>query len=147
MNSRPEVGPESGERYFYPSLARTATGNFIPAQSLMMDEYCAECHADAHETWSHSVHRFASFNNPAYLFSVRNTRQFALERDGSVQAARFCAGCHDLVPFFSGAFDDPNFDHNQPQNRFLYYFLHRQSNGENIKRNPLNFCFPLPYQG
>ncbi|MEM9056199.1 MAG: multiheme c-type cytochrome [Pseudomonadota bacterium] len=105
-----EAGPESGEQYFFPSLARTATGNFIPARSLMNDEYCAECHSDVHERWEHSAHHIASFNNPVYLFSVRNTRQVALERDGNVQAARFCAGCHDLVPFFSGAFDDPNFD-------------------------------------
>jgi hypothetical protein len=27
-----------------------------------------------------------------------------------VKASRWCAGCHDPVPFFSGAFDDPNFD-------------------------------------
>ncbi len=104
------AGPESGEQYFFPSLARTATGNFIPAETMMMDEYCQECHADIHEKWEASVHKLASFNNPAYLFSVRRTREFALERDGTVQAARFCAGCHDLVPFFSGAFDDPNFD-------------------------------------
>jgi len=104
------VGPEEGEQYFAPSLARTASGNFIPARSLMLDDYCAECHADVHATWSNSVHRFASFNNPAYLFSVRNTRQAMLERDGNLRAARFCAGCHDLVPFFSGAFDDPEFD-------------------------------------
>ena len=104
------AGPASGEDYFFPSLARTATGNFIPARTMMMDDYCQQCHADVHEKWSGSMHRFASFNNPAYLFSVRNTREFALERDGNVQAARFCAGCHDLVPFFSGAFDDPNFD-------------------------------------
>ncbi len=103
-------GPASGEQYFFPSLARTATGGFIPARTLMMDDYCAECHADTHEKWSHSVHRFASFNNPAYLFSVRNTREFSMQRDGTVQASRFCAGCHDLVPFFSGAFDDPEFD-------------------------------------
>lgn len=103
-------GPASGEQYFFPSLARTATGDFIPAQTMMMDDYCAECHADAHAQWSQSVHRFASFNNPAYLFSVRKTREFSMERDGTVQAARFCAGCHDLVPFFSGAFDDPDFD-------------------------------------
>ena len=76
----------------------------------MMDGYCQQCHADAHEKWSNSVHRFASFNNPAYLFSVRNTRAFAMERDGDVRAARFCAGCHDPAPFFSGAFDDPDFD-------------------------------------
>ncbi len=104
------AGPESGEAYFFPSLARTQTGNFIPATALMKDDYCQECHADTHAKWAVSAHRFASFNNPAYLFSVRNTRAKALERDGNVQAARFCAGCHDLVPFFSGAFDDPNFD-------------------------------------
>ncbi|MEM7234174.1 MAG: multiheme c-type cytochrome, partial [Planctomycetota bacterium] len=103
-------GPDSGEQYFFPSLARTATGKFIPASSLMKDEYCKECHEDAHKSWSNSVHRFSSFNNPAYLFSVRETRKVALERDGDVQASRFCAGCHDPVPFFSGAFDDPNFD-------------------------------------
>ena len=104
------VGPASGERYFFPSLARTATGDFIAADVLANDAYCAECHPTAHAGWSNSVHRFSSFNNPAYLFSVRETRQVALERDGDVQASRFCAGCHDPVPFFSGAFDDPNFD-------------------------------------
>jgi tetratricopeptide (TPR) repeat protein len=104
------VGPASGEKYFFPSLARTATGNFIPAKTLMTDSYCKQCHSDTYEKWSHSAHRFASFNNPAYLFSVRNTRKFSLQRDGTVQASRFCAGCHDVVPFFSGAFDDPDFD-------------------------------------
>ena len=76
----------------------------------MMDTYCRDCHADAYEGWFHSAHRFASFNNEAYLFSVRETREVALERDGDVKAARWCAGCHDPVPFFSGAFDDPHFD-------------------------------------
>ncbi len=101
---------EYGEADFTPSLTRSATGNYIPAATMMMDDYCASCHADVHEQWSHSVHRFASFNNPVYLMAVRNTRQFSLERDGNVDAARFCAGCHDLVPMLSGAFDDPNFD-------------------------------------
>jgi tetratricopeptide (TPR) repeat protein len=104
------VGPKVGLQYFYPSLARTDTGNFIPSGTLMMDDYCKECHPDAYDSWFHSAHRLASFNNPAYLASVRETRQVAFERDGSVQAARFCAGCHDPVPFLSGAFDDPNFD-------------------------------------
>ncbi|MEW6071690.1 MAG: multiheme c-type cytochrome [Planctomycetota bacterium] len=104
------TGPAAGEAYFFPSLARTATGNFIPARAMMMDDYCQRCHPDVHERWSNSVHRFSSFNNPAYLAAVRETRKVALERDGDVQASRFCAGCHDLVPFFSGAFDDPEFD-------------------------------------
>jgi tetratricopeptide (TPR) repeat protein len=104
------AGPKEGQQYFLPSQARTATGNFIPAETLMMDRYCMECHQDAYEGWFHSAHRFSSFNNPAYLFSVRETRQVALQRDGSVKASRWCAGCHDPVPFFSGAFDDPAFD-------------------------------------
>lgn len=103
-------GPEEGEKYFFPSLARTSTGDFIPARVLQNDAYCQECHGDVHERWASGMHRFSSFNNPAYLFSVRETRQVALERDQTVQASRFCAGCHDPVPFFSGRFDDPEFD-------------------------------------
>lgn len=102
-------GPENPD-YFEPSPVRTATGNFIPADTLMMDEYCMKCHKDVYDGWFHSAHHFSSFNNPAYLASVRETREVALKRDGSVKAARWCAGCHDPVPFFSGAFDDPNYD-------------------------------------
>jgi tetratricopeptide (TPR) repeat protein len=104
------VGPAEGTNYFHPSLARTTTGKFIPARTLMMDDYCLRCHEDAYQGWFHSAHHFSSFNNPPYLFSVRETRQVALARDGNVKASRWCAGCHDAVPFFSGAFDDPNFD-------------------------------------
>ncbi len=104
------AGPASGEKYFFPSLSRTSTGDFIPAQALMMDDYCQKCHPDTHADWKNSVHHISSFNNPAYLASVRETRKVAFERDGNLQASRFCAGCHDPVPFFSGAFDDPNFD-------------------------------------
>lgn len=103
-------GPKTGEKYFFPSLARTSTGNFIPGKVLSNDAYCQECHADVHEQWSSSVHKFSSFNNPPYLFSVKATRQAMMARDGNVQGSRFCAGCHDPVPFFSGAFDDPKFD-------------------------------------
>ena len=95
---------------FAPSLARTASGGLIDPEHMMRDEDCAVCHPDAHADWSYSAHRFASFNNPAYAFSVRNTRRKVYERDGHVLAARFCAGCHDPVPLFSGRFDDPDFD-------------------------------------
>ena len=104
------TGPESGEQYFFPSLARTATGNFIPERVLMNDDYCQECHGDIHQRWENSVHRLSSFNNPPYLASVRETRAVAMARDGDVQAARFCAGCHDPAVFFTGKFDDPDFD-------------------------------------
>lgn len=105
-----QVGPKEGEKYFEPSLVRTATGNFIPEKTLMMDTYCLKCHEDAYKGWFHSSHHFSSFNNPAYLASVRGTREMALKRDGHVKASRWCAGCHDQVPFLSGAFDDPKFD-------------------------------------
>jgi len=105
-----ESGPASGEKYFFPSLARTATGNFIPAKVLDNNQYCLNCHQDSYKGWEHSVHRFSSFNNPPYLFSVKNTRRASMDRDGDTRASRFCAGCHDPVVFFSGRFDDPVYD-------------------------------------
>lgn len=104
-----------GEGYFRPSEARTASGHFIPAETLMMDHYCQKCHQDVYEGWFHSAHHFSSFNNPFYLFSISETRDVVLKRDGSVKASRWCAGCHDPVPFFSGQFDNPEYDiHNDP---------------------------------
>jgi tetratricopeptide (TPR) repeat protein len=104
------VGPREGAKYFEPSKARTATGAFIPANALMMDTYCKKCHENIFNDHFHSAHKFSSFNNAPYRFSVRNTRKFGMERDGHPRASRWCAGCHDPVPFFSGAFDNPEFD-------------------------------------
>ena len=105
------AGPESGEQYFFPSLARTSTGDFIPERVLDKHGVLPGVHADVHETWSNSVHRFSSFNNPAYLFSVKR------DAPGRHGARRQRAGVAILrrLPryrwsFFSGAFDDPNFD-------------------------------------
>ena len=106
----PAPPPAAGQAGFQPSLARTAHGQHIDPAELMRDADCARCHADAHAGWRYSAHRFASFNNPAYAFSVRETRRRLLERDGNVIAARFCAGCHDPAPLFSGRFDDPDFN-------------------------------------
>ncbi len=103
------VGPREGEKYFEPSKARTAGGTFIPASALMKDEYCMQCHPDVYNQHFHSAHHFSSFNNPPYRFSVRESRKI-LDEQGIPRASRWCAGCHDPVPFFSGAFDDPNFD-------------------------------------
>ena len=103
-------GPREGAKYFFPSEVKTADGNLIPAETLMMDDYCLECHKDTYEDWAHSSHHLSSFNNPFYLASVKETREVAIERDGDTQASRWCAGCHDVVPFLAGKFDDPNFD-------------------------------------
>lgn len=104
------ITPPNGDQYFKPSLAKTATGKFISEQALHNDDYCLRCHEEIYHSAIHSAHRLSSFNNPAYRASVRETRKVAAERAGDVQASRWCAGCHDPVPFFSGKFDDPNYD-------------------------------------
>ncbi|MFO0963456.1 MAG: multiheme c-type cytochrome [Phycisphaerales bacterium] len=113
--SRPRPGPRDGAAYYEPSLARTANGAFLSERSLMQNDTCLECHPDAYRSWAHSAHAASSFNNPMYAFSVRETRRVAFAKEQSVQDARFCAGCHDPVPFFTGAFeasrfDDPEYD-------------------------------------
>lgn len=101
---------ESAIISFEPSLAKLDSPSLLDPEVLAGDEYCATCHADVHAQWQVSAHKLASFNNPAYAFTVTQTRAKVLERDGNVEAARFCAGCHDPIPLFSGLFDDPEFD-------------------------------------
>jgi tetratricopeptide (TPR) repeat protein len=95
---------------FPPSMALLQGGDTIPPEHLMTDDFCANCHPDIAKTHAQSMHRFSSFSNPAYRFSAEETREVVLKRDGTVQASRFCAACHDQVPLFSGQFDDPDFD-------------------------------------
>ncbi len=102
--------PPGEQASFAPSFAKTATGRTIEAEALMRDDYCAECHTDAHTGWLSSAHRFSSFNNAVYAASVKETRKVMLARDGTVDASRWCAGCHDPVPLFSGAFSRADFD-------------------------------------
>ena len=106
-DAAPKV-PQDGARYFEPSLAKTATGGFLSERSLLSNDYCISCHADVVHSWSHSAHARSSFNNPFYAFSVRETRERGAEL--GEQIARFCAGCHDPAPFFTGAFEDPKWD-------------------------------------
>jgi tetratricopeptide (TPR) repeat protein len=103
------VGSSEGEKYFEPSKARTADAKFIDQNELMMDSYCLQCHQDIYNDHYHSAHHFSSFNNPPYRFSVRESRKI-VDEAGKPRASRWCAGCHDPVPFFSGKFDDPNYD-------------------------------------
>lgn len=107
---RPDAQEPEDKQSFFPALAQTATGAFIETTALQNDAYCKECHHEAHETWANSMHKFSSFNNPVYAFSVRETRAALLERDGDLGASRFCAGCHDPVLLFSGTFEDPKYD-------------------------------------
>jgi tetratricopeptide (TPR) repeat protein len=142
------VGPREGEKYFEPSKIRTPDGKLIPAHALMKDEYCMQCHQDIYNQHSHSAHHFSSFNNPPYRFSVRESRKIVDER-GIPRASRWCAGCHDLVPFLSGAFDDPNFDdENHPTAKagITCVACHAVTNVNSTEGNAaLTIEEPLPY--
>ncbi len=100
----------SEQTLFQPSPVRTAAGGHIPAELLDNSDYCLNCHQDVHAGWSESAHHFSSFSNPAYLASVLETRRVMTDRDGSPQASRWCAGCHDPVLLLSGGFDRSDFD-------------------------------------
>jgi len=104
------AGAAAGADRFEPASTRTVDGKPIASSEFMIDESCRQCHADTYQDWFHSVHHFSSFNNPVYRFSVRETREVALKRDGNVRASRWCAGCHDPVPFLDGTFDNPDYD-------------------------------------
>jgi len=104
-----ETSP-SVERALEPALSQVPSDGPIPAEHLMGDAACAECHAQIAERHAGSMHRLSSFNNPAYRFSIDDTREVLEARDGDVRAARLCAVCHDQVPLFSGRFDDPDYD-------------------------------------
>jgi hypothetical protein len=91
-------GPREGARYYFPSEAKTADGNLIPAETLMADDYCLKCHQDAYEGWFHSAHHFSSFNNKAYLFSVRETRRTAGVPGGSGATETLLCICRPSTP-------------------------------------------------
>ena len=110
LHALPDRPPVVAQADFTPSLVKTRDGGRIAARDLLVDHSCRECHADIVERAEHSAHRLSSFNNPAYRFAVNEARERLHARDGSMQAARFCAGCHDLVPLLSGAFDQVDFD-------------------------------------
>lgn len=102
---------------YAPARAKVAGGGPIPPEHLAMDQYCAQCHRETHAGWRQSVHRFSSFNNPAYLFTIKDAERALTARDGAErakQALQFCAACHDPVPLFSGRFTQAGFDENDP---------------------------------
>jgi tetratricopeptide (TPR) repeat protein len=109
----PGEGSSGNRMAFPPSMAILQGSDPIPPEHLMTDATCAKCHPDIARTHEQSMHRFSSFNNPAYRFSVEEARDVLLQRDGTLQASRFCAACHDQVPLFSGQFDDPDYDSEQ----------------------------------
>ncbi len=88
-----------------------STGDFIPAHSAderpVLPEVSSPTCTPAGATACTASAR--STTRPIWRASTRRARSRS-SGTASVQASRWCAGCHDPVPFFSGAFDDPKFD-------------------------------------
>ncbi len=77
------AGPKEGEKYFRPSLARTATGNFIPARTMMINEYCVSCHKDTYNDWfalALAPLQFALTTSHALFECARNPQGLACAR-------------------------------------------------------------------
>lgn len=83
------------------SEALLAHDGFFKEATLSGSKTCGQagCHPDIYAQWEASAHHFSSFNNPYYRRSI----EYMLERR-PVEAARWCASCHDPVMLFSGRF-------------------------------------------
>jgi hypothetical protein len=92
-------GPDSP---FFPSSAKTNTGDIIPSNFFMDSETCAECHKDIYDQWNSSAHHFGSFNNQFYRKSIEYMQDVV-----GTEPSKWCAGCHDHAVFFNGRFDRP----------------------------------------
>jgi Tfp pilus assembly protein PilF len=92
-------GPDSP---FFPSSARTNTGDVIPADFFLTSETCGRCHRDIYEQWNASAHHFSSFNNQWYRRSIEYMQDVV-----GTEPSKWCAGCHDHAVFFNGRFDRP----------------------------------------
>jgi tetratricopeptide (TPR) repeat protein len=93
-------GPKSP---FFPASAQTNVGGIIPSNFFMDSESCGECHKQIYDEWKASTHHFGSFNNQFY----RKAIEYMQDIQGSPQASKWCAGCHDHAVFFNGRFDKP----------------------------------------
>ena len=87
---------------FFPSSSRTAAGELIDSSFFLGSEACARCHQDVFDQWNESAHHFSSFNNQWYRKSIEYMQEVA-----GTKPARWCAGCHDPAPLFSGMMEKP----------------------------------------
>ena len=87
---------------FFPSSARSNTGDLIPSDFFLTSEMCGRCHGDIYEQWNESAHHFASFNNQWYRRSIEYMQDVV-----GTRPSKWCAGCHDHAMFFNGRFERP----------------------------------------
>jgi Cytochrome c554 and c-prime len=87
------------DRPFAPSLAVTASGGALDAESLAGSESCgsAGCHTQILAEWKPSAHRYAAMDP---LF--QKVQSVMAEQNGA-ESTRYCGGCHDPISLFAGA--------------------------------------------
>ena len=93
------AGPNS---QFFPSSAKTFSGETVPEDYFVDSATCKQCHADIFNQWESSAHHFSSFNNQWYRQAI-----VYMQDVDSVQSSKWCAGCHDAALFFPGNFNTP----------------------------------------
>ena len=104
-------GPKEGKQYFYPVRGRHGQRQVHPGRDADDGRLLPEVPQGRLRRLVPLGAPFQLVQQQGRISSASARRgKVALERDGTTQAARWCAGCHDPVPFFSGEFDDPNYD-------------------------------------
>ena len=105
-----QKAPAEGEKYFYPSDTARVDGKFVSARTFDDGRVLHEVPRRTFTTitCTRPTTSARSTIRPTCSASARRARLADARRN--VRASRWCAGCHDLVPFFSGEFDDPHFD-------------------------------------
>jgi len=85
-----------GEHPFRPSQTETSTGTFIDVRQINGSDNCASCHEDIAAQWKQSIHAQAAAEQ-AYQTNVN-----LLSTKKSMEATRYCEGCHAPVALLTG---------------------------------------------
>ena len=102
------TGPASGEQYFFPSLARTATGDFIPARVARQQRLLRGVPRGHPRALVEQRPPVQLVQQPALpVLGARDPQGRLRARRRRAGGSRLCAGCHDPVPFFSGRLRRP----------------------------------------
>lgn len=95
------ASPPTAQAEIGATRSRIADGHWLSEDDLTDTEYCARCHGEIHEQWEASAHHFSSMNDPFYAATFA-----VMQRDRDVEAAHFCAGCHDPAVLLTGNAQD-----------------------------------------
>lgn len=89
-------GMSYGDHRFRPSHTETSNGAFIDERQITGTDNCATCHADIAAQWKQSIHAQAAAEQ-AYQTNVN-----LLATKKSMEATRYCEGCHAPVALLTG---------------------------------------------